>query len=903
MTEKKTIGTSTPVAWVFGAGITGLSAAHELVERGFEVYVVEPAADPMEPELPAVGGVAKTQWAFLPGRKGGEREASTAGMRRALPYLRHPVFESTLEQPTVLDKSNLDEALGAFAKAVSRAYGGDAPTFGLRGIIPKKGEVTLDALSAALDAVRGAAEGKGLRISPASADDVETVDGAIGIRVEILLRSEGLVPGEHGFRYFPGFYRHLFDTMRRTLLTSRSGDVSGPVARSVFENLVGTEATWLVVPKTPGGPETDSWRGPPQVTPQTTTPQSTPQTTPAPVDASGAPPRGAPAVKADDAPSGPEFRLVKFPRHQTRSPRELLTAVEAFVKELGYTGQDLARLSLKLFQYMSSSIERRAAEFEDLTWWDFIEGDKFTERCRDHMEKGPEVLGAMTASESDARTQGNMVTQLLLDQLTRRQLTDATLNGPTSPAWFDFWRDYLVYRGVRFFRGALEGFDPPDPKNDAHDKAVLLPRVRVDGDVLSPRNFTTARRPHYFVLALPVTSLLNLEQFADDGNRGLGDAFLKAHAALSPVDDPGADEETDDLGRVRVDPRSVDDFAALSLFEATIRAEKTEPSMGAGPLRHLTGVQYFFPANLQFGQEHTLYMSSEWRLSSISQAHFWNRRPTGVHGYRGVVSVDIGALHRASDEAVTTLPPKTAWECSAPEIAERVWKEVAATIGRDTQRGRKVAPPSLLSDSATDEADDAPYAQSARGPVEQTAARARRPRASKTAPARAPASSISIDLEARDGERAKPVCFHIDQHLVFDASGVVKNLAPYLINRPREWRLRPGALREGDDRHRGYALQNKSWVLAGTYMKTFTRLTTMEAANESARHAVNAILENLRAPGDRCMIWDPEEWELPDLDFLKEIDRRLFVDGYPHMVEILGLTELPLSLLNTLKGG
>ncbi|MEZ4406579.1 MAG: FAD/NAD(P)-binding protein [Polyangiales bacterium] len=889
--EAKTIGTSTPVAWVFGAGITGLSAAHELVERGFEVYVVEPAADPMEPELPAVGGVAKTQWAFLSGRKGVEREGQATGMRRALPYLRHPVFETTLEAPKVLTMGDGEfEELERFAKLVARSYGADAPTFGLRGVIKRGGEVSNEELDQALDLVRDRARKAGLSMSGPAEDDKEFVDAAVGIRVEILLRGAGLVPGEHGFRYFPGFYRHLFDTMRRTLLTSRSGDVSGPVARSVFENLVGTEATWLVVPKPPGGLETDSWLGTRRQQ-AVATPPAPQAATPSPGDAAGAP-QGLPAVKAGDEPAGPEFRLVKFPRHQTRSPREMLSAVEAFVKELGYTGQDLARLSLKLFQYMSSSIERRAAEFEDLTWWDFIEGDKFTERCRDHMEKGPEVLGAMTASESDARTQGNMVTQLLLDQLTPRQLTDATLNGPTSPAWFDFWRDYLVYRGVRFFRGALEGFDPPDKENDAHDQEVLLPRVRVDGDLLSRRNFTTARRTHYFVLALPVTSLLGLKQFVDeDGHCGLAQDFLAAHANLAIK--PGEDN---------ADALRVDDFEALTRFEAAITAEQTDPSLGAGPLRHLTGVQYFFPANLQFGQEHTLYMSSEWRLSSISQAHFWNRRPTGVHGYRGVVSVDIGALHRASDEAVTTLPSKTAWQCSAPEIAERVWKEVAATIGRDTQRGRKVAPPSLLSDS---EAEDPPYAQRSRSPSAQTGSKAtgNRERVSKRAPARASASSTSIDLEASDGERAKPVCFHIDQNLVFGASGVARNLAPYLINRPREWKLRPGALREGDDRHRGYNLQNRSWVLAGTYMKTFTRLTTMEAANESARHAVNAILEDLRAPGDRCMIWDPEEWELPDLDFLKEIDRRLFVDGYPHMVEILGLTELPLSLLNTLKGG
>ena len=36
------------------------------------------------------------------------------------------------------------------------------------------------------------------------------------------------------------------------------------------------------------------------------------------------------------------------------------------------------------------------------------------------------------------------------------------------------------------------------------------------------------------------------------------------------------------------------------------------------------------------------------------------------------------------------------------------------------------------------------------------------------------------------------------------------------------------------------------WVLAGTYMATYTRITTMESANESGRHAAAALIFKLR---------------------------------------------------------
>ena len=46
-----------PVVWVFGAGIAGLSAAHELVERGFKVNVLEPLDSPTEEYSCRVGGM------------------------------------------------------------------------------------------------------------------------------------------------------------------------------------------------------------------------------------------------------------------------------------------------------------------------------------------------------------------------------------------------------------------------------------------------------------------------------------------------------------------------------------------------------------------------------------------------------------------------------------------------------------------------------------------------------------------------------------------------------------------------------------------------------------------------------------------------------------------------------
>src|SRR5262245_55385234 len=51
---------------IYGAGVTGLTAAHELAERGFKVRVVERARACDQHGVPsmAIGGMARTQYAL-----------------------------------------------------------------------------------------------------------------------------------------------------------------------------------------------------------------------------------------------------------------------------------------------------------------------------------------------------------------------------------------------------------------------------------------------------------------------------------------------------------------------------------------------------------------------------------------------------------------------------------------------------------------------------------------------------------------------------------------------------------------------------------------------------------------------------------------------------------------------
>jgi hypothetical protein len=77
---------------VFGAGIAGLTAAHELAERNFSVVVIDPdLGDPPyrtlpEWENPGLGGMARSQWGFAPNQASESRgPTSPDAMRPTAP--------------------------------------------------------------------------------------------------------------------------------------------------------------------------------------------------------------------------------------------------------------------------------------------------------------------------------------------------------------------------------------------------------------------------------------------------------------------------------------------------------------------------------------------------------------------------------------------------------------------------------------------------------------------------------------------------------------------------------------------------------------------------------------------------------------------------------------------------
>lgn len=784
---------------VFGAGIAGLTAAHELVERGFDVEVYEVAApsllDQFDGAACSVGGVARTQWGRVeidehaPGQPGPNNGPP-------LPFDHSPVQPLLLHldppdgrnrayfQPgtaSFVDNNAVDVILDRIVAAIHGYVVGHGPIrqIEVRGFTharpveagtvtpPSGAAATLDyerahvvaqQLQAKLAAQTGipkpidvqvSARGYGLANDPTQPDDRRDFASVHMV--------EDWIPGEHGFRFFPSCYHNLFDTLRRIPVPDDGHAVYQDTPRTVLDNLLPPELFGILGKNASGAQQLTIRREPP------------------------------------------------------RSLQVLFEELSSVMKALGITVADQARFQLKLFQYMTSCRQRREQSYENLSWAEFLELDDpgYSAEFRTYTNSSAQLLVAMDATRCDARTYGNISVQILQDQLQAGRRVDGTLTGPTSLVWFEHWRRYLEMQGVRFLRGRLDGFVHADAQ-------TIWPKVTIW------RDFDADGAKHAAPVATPTVLVRDFYVVAIPGQEV---------QKLLIQDDPTSQLQGPDLDRIRHFPFG----------------DATQVDTG-GALAHMSGIQYFFDCDFKILAGHAIYPDSPWRLSSISQPQFWTQRTGWWTGYRSIVSVDIGSWNISPQDG-----SPIAWESSRQQIAQETWQQIKAAV--DLQIG------------------------------------------------------ASIDLHRQRGMPLprtvcpEPIFYHLDDNLQFGTAGVTANHAPLLINRAGEFRERPGRL----DRLQGYELNYGNLVFAGVHMQTYTRLTTMEAANESARHAVNAILNACADPapgsslrpyrGDFCSISDPEDNEPADLQILLTLDERLHAMELPHFVEILGLKSLPTQLL------
>ncbi len=554
---------------------------------------------------------------------------------------------------------------------------------------------------------------------------------------ELGVASLAPLPGEHGFRFFPSFYKHLTDTMERIPLAEPVAPAEGAARRalSAADNLV------------PAGVAAMGFHG------------------------------------AEE--------MVIIERRAPRSITAVLRLVRALREQGHFTLRDIAQYELKIFELMTSCDERRCAALEPVSWWDFVHGVgsdagpiTYSPAFDRYIETGPKLLVAMSAREGAAKAQGEVLVQMLLDQLSLDPVTDRVMNGPTNRQWIDPWRAHLEREGVRFHRGELGGFALGGEGPAPTFLGAAPPDLPAPADV------------RYYVLALAIE---DAQRVLFGTATGTGSPALIARDATENADAPLA--------------------ALANLSKATA---------------WMSGVQLYLRDDVEIARGHIGLPDSPWGISLISQGQFWGPDFVTRHGQgviRTILSIDIG------DFDVPGLASPPAKLCTKEQFVQEVWNQIAAGL-----RSPRFAMP--------------PWPVLAEPP-------------------------------------RMLIAHHVDANLDFSTSPIT-NRTPMFINPPGSWPSRPGPLAGG------YRVRADKLLIAGEYTQTHTGLPCMESANESARHAVNAILDDLERKTEparqrhyeRCAVWPLAAREPDDLAVFKELDRKLFARGVPHASQVLGWQKL-----------
>jgi uncharacterized protein with NAD-binding domain and iron-sulfur cluster len=193
----------------------------------------------------------------------------------------------------------------------------------------------------------------------------------------------------------------------------------------------------------------------------------------------------------------------RFHRRKVAKPYDVLEALELFFQTLDFDSEDVALFAAKILQFLTTSEARRLGEYEQRSWWAYLEGDLYSPRFQRQLRAVPRTMVAMDPKRGSARTVGTISMQLILDYADTGVNNDRTMGGPTSQMWFDPWIAHLQAAGVNLHAG------------------VAIDELQMAGNTISGVKLSTGAvvAADYYVIAVPldrVTSMITPQMGAVD---------------------------------------------------------------------------------------------------------------------------------------------------------------------------------------------------------------------------------------------------------------------------------------------------------------------------------------------------------------------------------------------------
>jgi len=194
------------------------------------------------------------------------------------------------------------------------------------------------------------------------------------------------LPGEHGFRFFPRFYKHITATMAEIPFEGNPNGVLGNLTETTQIKLARFDKGSVTMP-------------------------------------------------------------ARFPRSLKEFEKYLNDSLHT---DLGLTPKDKSDFALKVWELLTSCRDRRRNEYERIGWWEYLDSDNHSEAYQTIFSKGlTRTLVAARAETASTKTGGNIFLQLMFDIAQPGTSSDRILNAPTNDAWINPWEKHLRQKGVK----------------------------------------------------------------------------------------------------------------------------------------------------------------------------------------------------------------------------------------------------------------------------------------------------------------------------------------------------------------------------------------------------------------------------------------------------------------------
>jgi len=432
-------------------------------------------------------------------------------------------------------------------------------------------------------------------------------------------------PGEHGFRFFPGWYRHLPDTMKHIPYKDRN----------VVDNLV--PATLSLFARYDREPIEALLRFPRSIKDLAT--------------------------------------LAAFPKQMLEAgltPSDFLF----FFSKLAQFALYPESLRIKKFEsqtwWQLMDADNRSEQFRAYL---------VTGITRNTIAANPRHASAYTVATVALRT--------LMDVVDLKRSIDRVLNGPTNEVWIDPWVQHLKKKNVEFVLDAeLESIDVHGNELrsvrflhrvlEARLLRAQVEAIRAMRDPNLPEELEKEKCQAFVELGGDPAALVTD-----------GDAYARARNALDiclrEADRPAVEA---DYFVFALPIEQMAYYVNRSEMLRRKDPSLVNLVRLSNHVEWMSGIQFYLTRDVPLTRGHVDCLDSDWSLTAISQTQFWSEVDMSERGkepHRGkvksILSVDISAWNAPGKGR-----RKEAFACTRAEIAREVWEQLKTSLNHDAVR-------------------------------------------------------------------------------------------------------------------------------------------------------------------------------------------------------------------------